>query len=106
VPLSATLGIDYKTPDGQMSTGSSFSFRNGGLARLSGTQGGYSVRRDLDVYALWKLDPQNNLRVAVSNLLAQDYTTESLYNDANGTLNRTTVAGGETQLRVTVETRF
>jgi hypothetical protein len=57
VPLSATLGIDYKTPDGQMSTGSSFSFRNGGLARLSGTQGGYnSVRRDLDVYALWKLD--------------------------------------------------
>ncbi|WP_343729387.1 TonB-dependent receptor [Duganella sp.] len=107
VPLSATLGIDYKTPDGQMSTGSNFSFRNGGLARLSGTQGGYtSVRRDLDVYALWKLDPQNSLRVAVSNLLAQDYTTESLYNDATGSINRTTVSSGETQLRVTVETRF
>jgi outer membrane receptor protein involved in Fe transport len=107
VPLSATVGIDYKTPDGQLSTGSNFSFRNGGLARLSGTQGGYtSVRRDLDVYALWKLDQQNNLRFAVSNLLAQDYTTESLYNDGNGTLNRTTVANGETQFRVTVETRF
>jgi len=107
VPLSATLGIDYKTPDGQVSTGSNFSFRNGGLARLSGTQGGYtSVRRDLDVYALWKLDQQNNLRVAVSNLLAQDYTTESLYNDSHGTINRLTVASGETQLRVTVETRF
>ncbi|MTV40652.1 TonB-dependent receptor plug domain-containing protein [Duganella radicis] len=107
VPLSATLGIDYKTPDGQMSTGSNFSFRNGGLARLSGTQGGYtSVRRDLDVYALWKLDPQNNLRVAVSNLLAQDYTTESLYNDSHGSINRMTVASGEAQLRVTVETRF
>ncbi|MYN29264.1 TonB-dependent receptor plug domain-containing protein [Duganella levis] len=107
VPLSATLGVDYKTPDGQLSTGSSFSFRNGGLARLSGTQGGYtSVRRDLDVYALWKLDTQNNLRVAVSNLLAQDYTTESLYSDSNGSLNRTTVANGETTLRVTVETRF
>jgi outer membrane receptor for ferrienterochelin and colicin len=64
------------------------------------------VRRDLDVYALWKLDPKNNLRVAVSNLLAQDYTTESLYSDASGTLNRTTVANGETQFRVTVETRF
>ena len=107
VPLSATIGIDYKTPDGQLSTGSNFSFRNGGLARLSGTQGGYtSVRRDLDVYALWKLDPQNNLRLAVSNLLAQDYTTESLYSDSNGTLNRMTVANGETQFRVTVETRF
>jgi outer membrane receptor protein involved in Fe transport len=107
VPLSATLGVDYKTPDGQVSTGSSFSFRNGGLARLSGTQGGYtSVRRDLDVYALWKLDQQNSLRVAVSNLLAQDYITESLYSDANGSLNRRTVADGETQLRVTVEARF
>jgi outer membrane receptor protein involved in Fe transport len=107
IPLSATVGIDYKTPDGQLSTGSNFSFRNGGLARLSGTQGGYtSVRRDLDVYALWKLDPQNNLRFAVSNLLAQDYTTESIYNDGNGTLNRMTVANGETQFRVTVERRF
>ena len=107
VPLSATLGVDYKTPDGQLSTGSNFSFRNGGLARLSGTQGGYSsVRRDLDVYALWKLDPQNSLRVAVSNLLAQDYVTESLYSDTSGTLNRSTVASGEAQLRVTVETRF
>jgi outer membrane receptor protein involved in Fe transport len=106
-PISATLGVDYKSPGGQLSTGSSFSFRNGGLARLSGTQGGYtSVRRDLDVYALWKLDPQNNLRVAVSNLLAQDYSTESLYTDANGTLNRLSIAGGETQLRVTVEKRF
>jgi outer membrane receptor protein involved in Fe transport len=106
-PVSATLGIDYKTRDGLLSTGSSFSFRNGGLARLSGTQGGYSsVRRDLDVYALWKLDPQNNLRVAVSNLLGQDYTTESLYSDANGTLNRMSIASGETQLRVTVEKRF
>jgi len=106
-PVSATLGVDYKTRDGLLSTGSSFSFRNGGLARLSGTQGGYSsVRRDLDVYALWKLDPQNNLRVAVSNLLGQDYTTESLYSDANGSLNRTSIASGETQLRVTVEKRF
>jgi len=106
-PLSATLGVDYKTPGGALSTGGSFSFRNGGLARLSGTQGGYtSVRRDLDVYALWKIDTQNNLRVAVSNLLAQDYVTESLYSDANGTQNRLNVASGETQLRVTVEKRF
>jgi outer membrane receptor protein involved in Fe transport len=106
-PISATIGVDYKSPSGVLSTGSNFSFRNGGLARLSGTQGGYSsVRRDLDVYALWKLDTQNNLRVAVSNLLAQDYTTESLYSDANGTLNRLSIASGETQLRVTVEKRF
>jgi outer membrane receptor protein involved in Fe transport len=106
-PLSATVGVDYKSRDGQFSTGSNFSFRNGGPVRQSEQQGGYaSVRRDLDVYALWKLDPQNNLRVAVSNLLAQDYTTESLYTDASGSLNRTWVANGETQLRVTVERRF
>lgn len=107
VPLSATLGVDYKSPDGVLSTGSSLSFRNGGLARLSETQSSYnSVRRDLDVYALIKLDTQNSLRFAVSNLLAQDYTTETLYSDARGTLNRASVADGETQFRVTVERRF
>ncbi|MYM34386.1 TonB-dependent receptor [Duganella sp. FT94W] len=107
VPLSATLGIDYKAPGGQLSTGGNVSFRNGGLARISGTQGGYtSVRRDLDVYALWQLDPQNKLRLAVSNLLAQDYTSASIYTDANGALNRTTVNNGEAQFRLTVETRF
>jgi outer membrane receptor protein involved in Fe transport len=107
VPLSATLGIDYKSPDGMLSTGTSFSFRNGGLARMTESQTGYnSVRRDLDVYALWKLDTQNNVRVAVSNLLAQDYTTASMYADALGTSARSTVNGGETQFRVTVERRF
>ncbi|MFA9218801.1 MAG: TonB-dependent receptor domain-containing protein [Sphingomonadaceae bacterium] len=106
-PLSATVGVDYKSPNGQFSTGSNFSFRNGGPVRVSEQQGGYaSVRRDLDVYALWKLDPQNQLRVAVSNLLAQDYTTESQYSDGAGSLNRSWVASGETQLRVTVERRF
>lgn len=107
VPLSATLGVDYKSPDGMLSTGSSLSFRNGGMARLSETQSAYnSVRRDLDVYALVKLDAQNSLRFAVSNLLAQDYTTESVYADARGTVNRASVADGETQFRVTVERRF
>ncbi|MBP1204633.1 outer membrane receptor protein involved in Fe transport [Duganella sp. 1411] len=107
VPLSATLGVDYKSPDGMLSTGSSLSFRNGGLARQSETQSAYtSVRRDLDVYALFKLDAQNSLRFAVSNLLAQDYVTESQYADARGTLNRASVADGETQFRVTVERRF
>jgi len=106
-PLSAVLGVDYKSRDGLFSTGSNFSFRNGGPVRLSEQQGGYaSVRRDLDVYALWKLDPQNQLRVAVSNLLAQDYTTESVYTDGSGTLARSSIASGETQLRVTVERRF
>jgi outer membrane receptor for ferrienterochelin and colicins len=106
-PLSATLGLDFKSRDGQFSSGSNFSFRNGGPVRLSEQQGGYApVRRDLDVYALWKLDSQNQLRVAVSNLLAQDYVTESLYTDTSGTLARSSVASGEAQLRVTVERRF
>ncbi|KQN77072.1 outer membrane receptor protein [Duganella sp. Leaf61] len=107
VPLSATVGLDYKSADGELSTGTSFSFRNGGLARLTDIQSGYnSVRRDLDVYALWKIDTRNNVRVAVSNLLAQDYSTESLYADAQGTSNRSTTNAGETQFRLTVERRF
>jgi hypothetical protein len=36
-----------------------------------------SVRRDLDLYALWKFDPKLQLRVATANLLAQDSIGES-----------------------------
>ena len=50
------------------------------------------MRRDLDVYALWKLNPKTQLRVAASNLLGQDYFSESGY----------TLAGGGTRRRRTV----
>ncbi|QGZ42538.1 outer membrane receptor for ferrienterochelin and colicin [Pseudoduganella flava] len=118
-PLSATLGADYKSRDGKLTTGASFAFKNGGPVRIDVNQTGYqSVRRDLDVYALWKFNPRYQLRVAVSNLLGQDYVSDSAYLDnsvdnsvgksvdESGTRRRTSIYPGYTQGRATLEMRF
>jgi outer membrane receptor protein involved in Fe transport len=105
-PLSATLGADYKR--GAFSTGGSFVFKNGGEVRVSANQVSYeSVRRDLDLYALWKLNLRNQLRVAASNLLGQDYISENSYTVAgSGTQRSRTVYPGSPVVRATLEMKF
>lgn len=106
-PLSGNLGIDYKTRDGKLTAGSSFAFRSGGPVRINVNQSAYqSVRRDLDVYALWKFNAQYQVRAAMSNLLGQDFTSDARYTDASGTMRRTSIFPGRAMARVTVETRF
>jgi outer membrane receptor protein involved in Fe transport len=105
-PLSATLGADYKL--GAFITGGSFVFKNGGEVRLSANQVSYeSVRRDLDLYALWKLNPKTQLRLAASNLLGQDYINESSYTVAGGGTQRSrTIYPGSPMLRATLEMKL
>lgn len=106
-PFSGTLGVDYRAPGGKLSAGSSFAFRSGGPVRINLNQFAYqSVRRDLDVYALWKFNPQYQLRFALSNLLGQDFIADSRYVDANGTIRRSGVFPGYPTARVTLEARF
>jgi outer membrane receptor protein involved in Fe transport len=106
-PLSATVGVDYKTRDGKLTTGASFAFKTGGPVRIDVNRTGYqSVRRDLDLYALWKFDARYQLRVAVSNALGQDYFYDSAYADASGVLRRTGRFAGYAQGRATLEVRF
>ncbi|NRR29717.1 TonB-dependent receptor [Oxalobacteraceae bacterium] len=106
-PLSANLGLDYKTPGGKLATGASFAFRNGGPVRVSEAQRHYqSVRRDLDLYALWKFDPQYQLRLALSNVLHRDFLSQTSYTDANGVSQRRNATyPGTTQIRLTLEVK-
>jgi outer membrane receptor protein involved in Fe transport len=104
-PLSATLGADYKT--GALTLGGSYVFKNGGFVRVSGNQISYqSVRRDLDLYALWKFTPKLQLRVATSNLLAQDVISQSSYTTAAGTQTSRTLSPVHRSVRATVEMKF
>jgi outer membrane receptor protein involved in Fe transport len=105
-PLSVTLGADYKL--GKLSAGGSFVFKNGGAVQVSANQLTYtSVRRDLDLYALWKFDDKRQLRLAGSNLLGQDYISASSYTVAGqGTQRGRTVYPPITTLRATLETKF
>jgi outer membrane receptor protein involved in Fe transport len=105
-PLSATLGADYKL--GAFSTGGSFAFKNGGEVRVSANQVSYeSVRRDLELYGLWKFDPRYQLRLAASNLLGQDYIVASSYTQAgSGTQRSRTIYPGKPTVRATLEMKF
>ncbi|MDL2356335.1 MAG: TonB-dependent receptor [Pseudomonadota bacterium] len=104
-PFSATLGVDYKV--GALTTGGSFAFKNGGPVRISTTQSSFqSVRRDLEVYGLWKFDPRNQLRVALSNILGQDYVAQNTYADAYGAVHRTSIYPGTVVARATMEMKF
>ncbi|MFC5547429.1 TonB-dependent receptor plug domain-containing protein [Massilia aerilata] len=104
-PLSATLGADYKT--GALTLGGSYVFKNGGFVRVSGNQISYqSVRRDLDLYALWKFTPKLQLRVATANLLAQDNISQSSYTTAAGTQTSRTLNPVHRSVRATVEMKF
>jgi outer membrane receptor protein involved in Fe transport len=105
-PLSATLGADYKL--GAFTTGGSFVFKNGGEVRLSANQVSYeSVRRDLDLYAMWKFDARRQLRIAGSNLLGQDYINASSYTlEGSGTQRSRTTYPGSPTLRATLEMKF
>ena len=106
-PLSATVGFDYKTRDGKLTTGASFAFRTGGAVRIDVNQTGYqSVRRDLDLYALWKFDARWQLRVAVTNALGQDYLYDSAYADVSGVRRRSGRFAGYPLGRVSLELRF
>jgi outer membrane receptor protein involved in Fe transport len=104
-PFSSTLGADYKK--GPLTVGGSYVFKNGGFVRVSGNQISYqSVKRDLDLYALWKFDPKLQLRVATSNLLAQDTISESSYTTAAGTQTSRTLNPVHRSVRATLEMKF
>lgn len=104
-PFSATLGLDYKV--GKLTSGGSYSFRNGGIIKISKEQNVYqSVRRDLELYGLWKFDLKTQLRLSFSNLLAQDYVSESTYIEPTGPVRRRTTSPGVAIMRAAIEMKF
>jgi outer membrane receptor for ferrienterochelin and colicins len=104
-PVSATLGIDFKS--GRLGTGASYVFRNGGPVRISAHEATYiSVRRDLDAYALWKVDAKQQWRLSLSNLLGQDQTNARIHTDASGTSRRLSVYPSNTVVRLALELKY
>lgn len=104
-PFSSTLGVDYKT--GKLTTGGSYSFRSGGPVTLSERQSLYqSVRRDLEMYGLWKFNPKQQLRLTLNNILSQDFISESAYRYEGKLLKSRTVSPGVATLRANMEIKF
>jgi outer membrane receptor for ferrienterochelin and colicins len=105
-PLSANLGLDWH--GGRVDAGASFGFQSGGPVRVSVNQIAYqNVKRDLELYALFKLAPGYQLRITGANLLGQDMVNEASYLNPDGTLLRNRLVNvGHASLKMMLESRF
>ena len=105
-PLSGNLGIDYKRAD--LTTGASFAWKQGGQVRISDRQTStIMARRDLEAYALYKFSPKQQLRVALSNILGQDFVNRgSFVEEARGLVVRESRFKGGPSVRATLELKF
>ncbi|MGO4379994.1 TonB-dependent receptor plug domain-containing protein [Pseudoduganella sp. RAF19] len=106
-PLSGTVGADWKLDKLSLTAGGSFSFQSGGPVRISDQQYAFSsAKRALDLYALWKFTPKQQLRVSMSNALHQDNVAQSSYADTFGALHDTTITPTFAQFRALLEIKL
>ena len=107
VPLSGTVGADWKLDKLPLTLGGSFSYQGGGAVRISDKQFAYAVpKRALDVYGLWKFTPKTQLRVSASNVLHQDNLSRSSYLEMAGLRSDTTITPTSTQVRAMLEVKL
>ena len=103
VPFSANIGADYRASS-QLSMGATFSYQAGANARLAAVQSVYNgPKRVVDVYGVWKLSPDLQMRVTALNLLHQDYENRNRYFVADSSFDQLTNSATNTVLRVTLE---
>ncbi len=106
-PFSATIGLDYRMKGGEFTAGGSYSFKSGGLVRISENQStNVAPRRELDVYALWKFTLKTQFRLTLANVLRQDYINERSYFDQFGSLRQSTVFPSSMHVRTNLEMKF
>jgi outer membrane receptor protein involved in Fe transport len=82
-PATANLGADYRWS--ALTVGGNLNYQAAGPSRLSAqVLNNASAKRELDLYALWKVNGKAQLRLSASNLLHQQATETASYIDANG----------------------
>lgn len=107
VPFVATVGLDYRARTYPITVGGNFSFQQGAPVALSANQtASIGVKRGLDLYGLWKLSPQTQVRFVAQNALRQDYIAEANYFDGSGRLDQTTTAPTNMAVKATLEMKL
>ncbi|WEF32200.1 TonB-dependent receptor plug domain-containing protein [Pseudoduganella chitinolytica] len=104
IPFSGAIGLDYVGKGGGIKAGASFAFSGGGLARVSESLYSYSgVQRDLDAYAVFRLNSKAGLRVAFTNLLGHPGIGASKYIVAGDAFRRSERTETSRLIRLTLE---
>jgi outer membrane receptor for ferrienterochelin and colicins len=88
---TANLGLDYRMKVLPLTVGGGFNWTPATVVQTSLTENVSSgVKRQLDIYGLWKLSAQTQLRIGANNLLGDDYESA-----------RTVATGGLAQVAAT-----
>lgn len=102
---SANLGADYKR--GNMTVGASLSMVAGGWTRLSREESSFvSQKRDLQAYALYRLDARRQLRFSLFNALKNDSERADAYTDPASALESRIFTEGYLGWRFQYEHKF
>lgn len=82
---SANLGADYRVRGLPLTLGGNYNWTPSGAVQLSGSERSTSsAKREIDVYALWKLNPAADLRLSAANLRADEQvTTRTVVSDTS-----------------------
>ena len=107
IPLSANVGLDWRLTQIPVTAGASLAYRGTMRARTSLTQTTASNSLStLDLYVLWKLTPQAQLRFSVANALGPHDISTDTYGDANGRFLQTTDAPAAPTFRLGLELKL
>jgi outer membrane receptor protein involved in Fe transport len=104
LPFSASVGVDHRLAALPLTLGANFVYQGGGPVRLSERTGAWSgAKRDLGMYAAWRVDARSQWRMSVANLLGEDHLSMDSYGDRSGTLQTTTTTSTSPTIRLAFE---
>ena len=76
---TANIGLDYRMKGVPLTFGGSYNWTPATATQVSvDERSTIGVKRQSDIYALWKVNPATQLRVSANNLTADDYLTGRL----------------------------
>jgi iron complex outermembrane receptor protein len=104
---TANLGLDYAVPGWPLTLGGSLNWTPEFIVQQSATQT-YSQgrKRELDLYGLWRIDPNTRLRLAIANLSHDDYATGDIQRNSDTAQAARTVSRTWPSLSMRLEARF
>ncbi|WP_394778551.1 TonB-dependent receptor plug domain-containing protein [Undibacterium sp.] len=75
---TANFGLDYKLAQLPLTLGGNYNWTPAYSVQTTETQlNSIGIKRQIDLYGLWKFSPTTQLRIAANNLQANDYLTGS-----------------------------
>ncbi|MGA2553071.1 MAG: TonB-dependent receptor, partial [Burkholderiaceae bacterium] len=105
--MLANLGGDYKWPSGRWQVGGNVSWTPPFTVQSTNTQSTFfGLRRQIDLYTLWAIDPDTKLRFSATNLKPVEYLTEATTIQGNQVQNVLTEGRTTTLFAVRLERRL